>query len=117
MTLLGDVDQVEACFSMFGDNVTLDARYMHSLRRKDHMLQNQFGRNQWLLYMMRVKWKLILAHLEIVLISTQDRCMSYAERTIGLESFWMHLIVLLGDIDQAEDRFHPFGESFNLRER
>ena len=36
-----------------------------------------------------VKWKLILIHLEIVLVTTQDRCMVCAERTIGLGNhFW-----------------------------
>jgi hypothetical protein len=33
----------------------------------------------------RLKWKLVLVHLEIVLILTQDRCIVYAERNIGLE--------------------------------
>ena len=32
-----------------------------------------------------VKWKLVLIHLEIVLITTQDRCTVCAKRTIGLE--------------------------------
>ena len=34
---------------------------------------------------MRVKWKLVLVHLEIVLVLVQDRCMVCAERTIGSE--------------------------------
>jgi hypothetical protein len=34
---------------------------------------------------MRLKWKLILVHLEIVLILTQDMCTVCAKRTIGLE--------------------------------
>jgi cytochrome b len=29
----------------------------------------------------------------------------------------MHLIVLLGDVDQAEARFDPFGDSFNIGAR
>ena len=33
--------------------------------------------------MARPKWKLVSVHLEIVLILTLDRCMVYAERTIG----------------------------------
>jgi hypothetical protein len=32
---------------------------------------------------MGLKWNLILVHLEIVLILTQDRCTIYAEGTIG----------------------------------
>ena len=43
-----------------------------------------------------VKWKLVLIHSEIVLITTPDRCTVCAERTIGLESFWAHPMVLLG---------------------
>jgi hypothetical protein len=34
---------------------------------------------------MRLKWKLVSVHLEIVLIFTQDRCTVCAERTIGTE--------------------------------
>ena len=33
--------------------------------------------------MTRPKWKLVSVRLEIVLILTLDRCMVYAERTIG----------------------------------
>jgi hypothetical protein len=33
----------------------------------------------------RLKWKLVLIYLEIVLILTQDRCIIYAEYTIGPE--------------------------------
>jgi hypothetical protein len=36
----------------------------------------------------RLKWKLILVHLEIVPILMQDRCTVCAERTIY--SIWMH---------------------------
>ena len=35
---------------------------------------------------MRLKFKLVLACLEIVLVLTQDRCTVCAERTIGLEN-------------------------------
>jgi hypothetical protein len=33
----------------------------------------------------RLKWKLVLVHLEIVLILIQGRCMVCAERTISSE--------------------------------
>jgi hypothetical protein len=33
----------------------------------------------------RLKWILVLVHLEIVLILTQDRCKVCAERSIGSE--------------------------------
>jgi hypothetical protein len=32
---------------------------------------------------MRLKWKLVSVHVEIVLILMQDRCMVYVEHTIG----------------------------------
>jgi hypothetical protein len=30
------------------------------------------------------------------------------------KSIWVHLIVLLGDVDKANAHFDPFGDSFNL---
>jgi hypothetical protein len=33
----------------------------------------------------RLKWKLVLVHLDILLILTQDRCTVCAEYTVGLE--------------------------------
>jgi hypothetical protein len=85
MELLGDMAHVESCFFLFGDGVSVRARYMHSLRQTYHRLRNDFGRTRWYPYVTRLKWKLISFHLEIVPILTQDRCMVYAERTIGLE--------------------------------
>jgi hypothetical protein len=70
MELLGDVGQVEACFGLFGYCVNLDTRYMHGLRQMYHRLGNHFGHTQWFSYMTWVKWKVVLVHLEIVLIST-----------------------------------------------
>ena len=43
-----------------------------------------------------------------MLILTQDRCTVCAKRTIGSESFWTHLIELLGDVGHVESRFGPF---------
>jgi hypothetical protein len=34
-----------------------------------------------------------------------------------LKSFWLHLIVPLGDVDQAEAHFDPFEDSFILSAR
>jgi hypothetical protein len=48
-----------------------------------HRLSNRFGRNRWYSEVMMHKWNLVLVHLGIVLILTQDRCIVYAERTIG----------------------------------
>jgi hypothetical protein len=46
MDQLGDVDQMEAHFGPFGDSVNLDARLVHSLRRKWNRLRNHFGRTR-----------------------------------------------------------------------
>jgi hypothetical protein len=47
MDLLGDMGQMEAHFSPFGDSVDLDARLVHSLSRTWNRLRNRFGRTQW----------------------------------------------------------------------
>jgi hypothetical protein len=39
MELLGDVHQVEARFSLLGDNVNLDARLVHGLHQAYHWLR------------------------------------------------------------------------------
>ena len=54
---------------------------------------------------MRVKWKLVSVHLEILLILTQDRCKVCAERTIGSEIVLDALMEPLGDEAQVEARF------------
>jgi hypothetical protein len=48
--------------------------------------------------------------LEIVLILTQDRCTVCGERTKVEKSFWLHPMVVLGDVGHVESRFGPFGE-------
>jgi hypothetical protein len=58
-----------------------------------------------------------LVCLDILLVSVQDRCMVWVERTIVLKSFWSHLMVLLGDGGQVEARFGLFGDSVNLGAR
>jgi hypothetical protein len=47
MGLLGDEAQVEARFGPFGDNATLDARLVHSLRRTYLRLRNSIGGPRW----------------------------------------------------------------------
>jgi hypothetical protein len=64
-----------------------------------------------------VKWKLILVHLEVVLISTRDWFTFCAERAIGSKSFWAHPMGLLRDMSQIKARFGPFGGSVNLHIR
>jgi hypothetical protein len=56
-----------------------------------------------------------LDHLEIVLISTQDRCMVCTECITCLEIFLGTLMVLLGDIGQVEAHFGSFGDSTNIK--
>ena len=55
--------------------------------------------------------------LEMVLVLTQDRCTVCAERTIGLEMFWMHPMELLGDVGHVEPCFDPFGDSVSVGAR
>ena len=55
--------------------------------------------------------------LEMVLISTQDRCTICAKRTLAQISFRTHPKVLLGDEAQVEASFGPFGYSANLDAR
>jgi hypothetical protein len=44
MELLGDMGQMGARFSLFGDNVNLDAGLVHGLRRTCNRLRNHFRR-------------------------------------------------------------------------
>jgi hypothetical protein len=60
---------------------------------------------------------LVLVCLKIVLTLTPDRCTVYAERTVGSELFWMHLMDLLDDIGHVEFRFNPFGDSGTVSAR
>ena len=41
---LGDEAQVQACFGLLRDSASLDARYVHGLRRMYHRLGNYFRR-------------------------------------------------------------------------
>ena len=59
-------------------------------------------------------WKLIFVRLEIVLISTHDRCMVCAERTIGLEIILAAPDGTPRDEGQVKAHFSPFRDSVNL---
>jgi hypothetical protein len=48
-------------------------------------------------------------------VSVQDRCTVYTKHT--QKSFWMHLIVLLGDEAHVEVHFGTFGDSAHLDTR
>ena len=61
-----------------------------------------------------VLWKLVSVHLEIVLVSVQDRCTVCAKRTIGLDGIVNAPMVLLGDEAQVEAHFSLFGESVGI---
>jgi hypothetical protein len=60
-----------------------------------------------------VKWKLVSVYLEIVLISSEDRCSDWVEHTISQNSFWVYSMELLGNMGQMEARFDPFGDCVN----
>ena len=60
---------------------------------------------------------LVSDHLEIVLVSVEDRCTVCAPRTTGSDIVFNTLMVLLGDEAQVEAPFSPFGESANLDAR
>ena len=54
--------------------------------------------------MTKLNWKLVLVHLEIVLILTQDRCTVCVESTIGYEIILAHPMELLGNVGHVESR-------------
>jgi hypothetical protein len=47
MELLGDIGQVEPQLFLFGDCVSVGARWVQGLRQTYHRLRNRFGRTQW----------------------------------------------------------------------
>ena len=67
--------------------------------------------------MMWVLWNHVLDHLEIVLVSVEDRCMVCAKRCIGSDIVFNAPMVLLGDEAQVEAPFSPFGDTANLDTR
>jgi hypothetical protein len=85
MELLGDVGHVESHFGLFDDTVSVGSRRVQGLCQTYHMLRNRFGHTRWYSKVMRLKWKIDLASLEIVLILTQHRCTVWVEHTRGSE--------------------------------
>ena len=63
---------------------------------------------------MWVLWSLVSDHLEIVLMSVEDRCMVCTKRTIGSDIAFNAPMLILGDEVQVEAHFSPFGNSANL---
>jgi hypothetical protein len=44
MELLCDVGHLESCFSLYGNVVSVGARWVHGLRQTYYRLRNRFGR-------------------------------------------------------------------------
>ena len=59
----------------------------------------------------------VSVHLEMVLVSLQDRCTVCAKRTIGLETILDAPMVLLGDEAQVQACFGLFRDSTSLDAR
>jgi hypothetical protein len=66
---------------------------------------------------MWVMWKLVWNHLEIVLISMQDRSTVCTECTKRMKSLLAHLMELLGDVGRIETHFRTYRDSVNLDAR
>ena len=64
-----------------------------------------------------VLWNHVSDHLEIVLVSVEDRCMVCAKRCIGSDIVFHAPMVVLCDEAQVEATFSPFGDSANLDTR
>ena len=67
--------------------------------------------------MTRVISNHVLVHLDVVLVSVQDRCTVCAKRTIGLGSILDALMVLQGDEAQVQAHFGVFRDSASLDAR
>jgi hypothetical protein len=117
MVLLRDMDQVVAHFSSFGDSVNLDTRWVHVLRETCNRLRNCFGHSRWKSYVKWVKWNLFLVHMEIVLVSVQDRCTVCTECTIGSKIILDPPDVTPTWRGSSEARISPFGDNVNLDTR
>jgi hypothetical protein len=55
-----------------------------------------------------------VVHLDIVLILRQDRCTVCAECTTGMETAWVHPMVLLCNVCHVEACFGPFGDNVSF---
>jgi hypothetical protein len=102
---------VQVHFSLFGDSADVTARYVHGLRQTYLRLRNHFGCNRWYSLVTRLKRKLVSVHLEIMLVSVQDRCTVCIECTIAHKSFGMHPMELLDDVRHVESCFGLFRDS------
>ena len=64
--------------------------------------------------MIWVMSNLVSFHLEMVLVSVQDRCTVCAKRTIGSEIVLDAPMVLLGDVGHVESHIGPFGDNVSV---
>ena len=64
---------------------------------------------------MRLNWNLVLVHLEIMLVSVQDRCTVCANK--ARKAFRKHPMELLCDEAQVKSCFGPFGGSVSVSAR
>jgi hypothetical protein len=62
-------------------------------------------------------WNLVLAYLEMLLVSMEDRCRVCTKRIIGLEIILDHPMELLGDVGHLESHFGPFGDGVSVGAR
>ena len=90
---------------------------MHGLRQMQYRLRNHFGCIRWYPDVTWVKWILVSVHLEIVLVSTQERSTVCAERTIGSEIILAAPNDTPRDEGQVKAHFSPFRDSVNLSAR
>jgi hypothetical protein len=90
---------------------------VHDLHQTYHRLSNHFGRTQWYSLVIRLKRKLVLIHLETILILTQDKCTVGTKRTIGSEIILDIPSGTPSDKAQVEAHFGPFGDNANLDAR
>jgi hypothetical protein len=79
------------------------------LREPYHRLKNYFGRTRWYSYLMRLKWKLVSFHLEIVLTLTQGAWFAPSVPWTR-KPFWTHPMDLLGDVGHGKSCFGSFGD-------
>jgi hypothetical protein len=79
MVLLGDVGLVESRFGLFGDSISVVARWVHGLHQTYQRLRNCFGRTRWNSYVTWVVWNLVLPRLEAMLVSLLERYMVCAK--------------------------------------
>jgi hypothetical protein len=62
-------------------------------------------------------WNLVLVHLEIMLILSQDWCIIYTEHTLGSEIILDTPDGILGDVGLVKSRFGLFGDVVSVSAR